>query len=72
MVLGLVKGILYEFVGIFKGIGNGNVIWFCNYNRKHSMGGWVLGKGLVTGILYGFDIDNEGICFKNFKLFWKR
>ena len=32
----------------------------------------VLGKGLVTGILYGFDIDNEGICFKNFKLFWKR
>ena len=23
----------------------------------------VLGKGLVTGILYGFDIDNAGICY---------
>ena len=31
----------------------------------------VLGKGLVTGILYGFGIDNGGICNMNFTLFWK-
>ena len=32
----------------------------------------VLGKGLVTGILYGFDIVNGCICYRNFTLFWNR
>ena len=29
----------------------------------------VLGKGYVTGILYGFDIDNGVICYRNVTLF---
>ena len=29
----------------------------------------VLGKGLVTGILYGFDIDNRGIYYGNLNTF---
>ena len=28
--------------------------------------------GFVLGILYGFGIDNGGICYRNFTLFWKR
>ena len=26
--------------------------------------------GLVTGLLYCFGIDNGGICYRNFTLFW--
>ena len=30
----------------------------------------VLGKGLVTGILYDFDIDNGGICYRYVLLYF--
>ena len=60
-------------VRILKGISNGNVT--CkhgNYNRNHSRGGRSIGIIIGNGILYGFGIDNGGICYMNFTLFWKR
>ena len=51
--------VLYE---ILIGIGNGNVICFCNYNITVVGVTGVFGYGLVTGILYGFGIDN-GMCW---------
>ena len=59
--------VIWDIVGILKDIGNGNIIWFCNYNCNHNCN-----SGLVTGILYDFGIDNGGICYRNFTLFWKR
>ena len=39
-----------SLVMILEGIGNGNGIWFCNYNRNHS-GSRVFGYGFVLGLL---------------------
>ena len=27
-------------------IGDGNIIWFCNYNRNQCRGGWSIGIGI--------------------------
>ena len=69
--LGLLKGMLYGFVGILKGIGNVNVIWFCNYNRNHARCGRIIGKRIGNWNIIRFGIDNGGICSRNFTLFWK-
>ena len=38
------------------GIGDRNIIWFCNYNCNHGRVAGVLGYGLVPGKLYVFGI----------------
>ena len=55
-------------VGILKDICNGYVIFAIIIITMVGVAG-VLRKGLVTGILYSFDIDNGGICYRNFTLF---
>ena len=63
-----------DLVRRLKGIGNGNVIWFCNYNCNHDSGYRIIGIGtereyytfmvlimevFVTGILHYFGNDNS-------------
>ena len=43
-----------SLVGILKGIGNGNVICFCNYNRNHGRGGWRMEIGIRIGNIIQF------------------
>ena len=56
---------------IIIGIGDGNIIWLVTAMLYGfaiiivTIVG-VLGNGLVTGILYDFDMDNGGICYGNF------
>ena len=65
VVLGLVAGILFEFG---RDIERVSVTWmlysFAIIIVTMVWVAGVLGKGLVTGILYGFDIYNGGICYR--------
>ena len=54
-------GLVTYYIGlvmILEGIGNGNVIWFCNYNRNHQSGsrsiGICIGIGNITGFCFSF------------------
>ena len=52
-----------DLVMILEGIGNCNVIWFCNYNRNHHSGNRSIVYGFVLGILYHF-VLLFGICLE--------
>ena len=74
----------YSSIGIE--IGDGNIIWNCRDIERvlvlwmlYSFAiiiitvvgvDVVLGKGFVTGILYSFDIDNGGNCYRNLYSFF--
>ena len=51
-----------DLVMILEGIGNGNVIWFCNYNRNHHSGS----RSIVIWIRIGNIIE---FCFSLWYLF---
>ena len=50
-------------VRIMEGIGNGNVIWFCNYNSSHRQRSQSIGirirNGNARGFCYRFGIYLE-------------
>ena len=43
-----------DLVMILEGIGNGNVIWFCNYNRNHHSGSRSIGIWIRIWNIIGF------------------
>ena len=51
-------------VNILEGIGNGNVIWFCNYNRNHHSGSWSIGIWIRIGNIIVF-------CFSFLVFIWQ-
>ena len=48
-------------IGILKGIGNMNVIWFCNYNRNYLRDGLNIGIRTGNAMVFSF---NSGICLE--------
>ena len=53
-ILEFVTVILHTFVYYGIGIGDGNIIWFCNYNRNQCRGGWSIGIGIGNGNIIHF------------------
>ena len=51
--MGLVKYYM-RLINIVDGHGNGNVIWFCNYNRNHHSGSRSIGIRIRIGNIIGF------------------